>query len=105
MALPLCRCGCGRRVLHAGRKWRAGCVPRSLRSEGAKKARANVALRQRRARFKAEIDRHLGPERSITFERLLALCTAVYRRGFESGYGTHATQVKHRSVFMEDGQP
>jgi hypothetical protein len=84
--LPFCRCGCKQRVLHAGRVWRAGCVPRSLRSEGAKHARANVAFRQRRARFRAEITAHLGEERSMTFERLLALCDAVYRRGFQSGH-------------------
>ena len=77
---------CGLPVKHAGRKYHAACVPRAIRSAAGKKARRNVAYRQRSMRFHLEFARFFSSGRIVTKELIIDFGDALYRRGFQSGY-------------------
>lgn len=85
MPLPYCLCGCQRRV-----KWRKcryfsqACVPKQLRSDGARLSRRVFAWRRRRQRFADELQRLKG--RHITQEELLDAFKRIERRAYQAGW-------------------
>jgi len=65
MALPFCRCGCGRRVKVGRHRWATPqCVPRSLRAETMRRNAIAHGYRVRRQKF-AAIWRRIAADRSV----------------------------------------
>ena len=76
------------------------CVPRTVRSEAAKKGRRSFAYRRRAILFRAAVQRmRTRDSRKVSHEDLLAVLMDVYRVAYGNGY--HAAEFKHRRKSQE----
>ena len=82
--LPLCACGCGRRVNYRTCRYAShDCVPRSLRVAGALKGARTRAFRGRATAFAGELAT-LG--QTMTREALLAAFRSIDQRAYNRGW-------------------
>lgn len=100
---PLCRCGCGQRVKGYENTWATPqCVPKSLRSAGAKKGRRTFAYRRRALLFRAELEVLLARP-TLSREDITVAFNKVYDRGWRNGW--HTAWDRHRQGKPEPTVP
>lgn len=77
---------CGKPLITAARKWHWRCVPTEARSDWCRKANRTQALKRRRAKFKAALDRLVTERGTLTAEGLLDFAAKVLDQGWHLGY-------------------
>lgn len=100
--LPLCACGCGRRLK---RRWRLNgvpakyftstCIPHEARVASGRKGRLKYVVERRLALFRTEL-RRLHALDKITGQELTATFAAIYARAWDNGYSACETKWLRR---------
>ncbi len=92
----MCKAGCGQRIKRSDHEYCSHqCVPRSIRSEGARKGRKAFAYRRRAMLFRRVFERMADGRQELSKEAILDAFMEVYREGYNRGHRAASWAQKH----------